>query len=183
MIKGILLGFFCFILFLILHVAIFHWLNIRRRFLILSTIFSSLIPVYAFLFFALPPKFLSIMTLRPEIETPLTTFSSLAFNFCLGLGLYTFLWFGYCQFYFIVDRSISVRFMVEIESAPNKALDFKELKKIYSPDNVYRHRLEQMIETRYLIFKDGKYVNTRKGRILAIVFKFLKKFLQLGAGG
>lgn len=183
MIKGILLGLFCFILFLILHIVIFRYFNIRHRFVVLRTIFLSLIPIYALLFFALPPRFLSIMTLRPEIETPLNVFLSVAFNFCLGSGLYIFLWFGYCQFYFIVDRSISVRFMIEVENSSNKALSFEGLKKKYDPNYVYLHRLEQMVEAGYLTFKDGKYFNTKKGRVLAIVFSFLKKFLRLGQGG
>lgn len=183
MIKGILLGFLCFILFLILHIVIFRYFKIRRHFAALRTIFFSLIPVYALLFFALPEEFLSIMTLRPEIATPLNTFLSVAFNFSLGLVLYIFLWFGYCQFYFIVDRSISVRFMIEIENSLNKALNFEELKKIYSPDYVYLHRLDQMVKTKYLLFEDGKYINTRKARILAIVFRFLKKLLRIWPGG
>ena len=183
MIKGILLGFLCFILFLVLHIIIFRYFKIRRHFVALRTIFFSLIPVYALLFFALSEEFLSIMTLRPEIATPLNTFLSVAFNFSLGLVLYIFLWFGYCQFYFIVDRSISVRFMIEIEDSPNKALSLDELKKIYTPDYIYSHRLDQMVETRYLIFKNGKYFNTKKGKIWAVVFKFLKKILRLGPGG
>lgn len=183
MIKGILLGFLCFILFLVLHILIFHYFRIRRHFVTLRTIFFLLIPVYVLLFFALPEGFLSILTLRPEKVTPLNIFLSLAFNFCLGLWLYIFLWFGYCQFYFIVDRSISVRFMIEIEDSPNKALSLDELKKIYTPDYIYSHRLDQMVETRYLIFKNGKYFNTEKGKILSIIFKSLKKILRIWPGG
>jgi hypothetical protein len=162
---------------------IFHYFNISRRFVVLKRLFFSLIPLYTALFFMYKGEALTIMQLKPEFSAPFYTFISEGLNFCIGLGLYIFLWLGYCQFYFIIDRSISVRFMIEINESPHKALSFKELKELYSPDYIFRRRLDQMVDNGHLEIKNGKYINTAKGKIEGRLFKFLKELLRLGPGG
>ncbi len=183
MIKALLLGFCCFLLFLFFHILIFHYFKVRKRFAMLKNLFFLLIPLYTLLFFVFKGEVLTIMQLKPEFSAPFYTFLSEGLNFCVGLGLYIFLWLGYCQFYFIIDRSISVRFMIEIDNSPNKALGFEEIAKRYTPEYIFSRRLEQMVDNGYLEIKDGKYVNTKKGTIEAKVFRFLKELLQLGPGG
>lgn len=183
MIKAILFGFGCFILFLFIHAVIFHCFKIHRRFVILKRLFFSLIPLYATLFFVFKGEAFTIMQLRPELAAPFYRFLSEALNFCVGLGFYIFLWLGYCQFYFIIDRSISVRFMIEINNSPGGSLTFEELKKVYVPDYIFQRRLEHMVDNGYLELKNGKYRNTKKAKIEGRLFKFLKELLRLGIGG
>lgn len=97
--------------------------------------------------------------------------------------LYIFLFLGYCQFYFIVDRSISVRVMIELENSPAKKLSYDEIKKVYNFDEILSRRLQHMLDSKYIVENSGYYINTKKGRFEAEVLKFLKEFLNLGKGG
>ena len=170
MLKGILVALFCFILFLLIHALIFHNWRIKKHFEAIMIIFYSLIPVYALIYFLTPYFFAH--------STP-----AVIVGFVNGFIIYLFLFFGYCQFYFIIDRSISVRVMIEMENSPQKKLTAEEIKEVYSLDGLLTRRLGHMVGTNYIVENSGYYTNTRKGRFEARLFKFLKDFLQLGPGG
>jgi hypothetical protein len=61
--------------------------------------------------------------------------------------------------------------------------DFDEIKKVYSFDRVLSRRLEHMVHSGYLSREADHYMNTRKGRFVAYLFRFLKDFLRIGPGG
>jgi Zn-dependent protease with chaperone function len=170
MVKATFTGLVCFLLFLLVHVIIFRYRRPEERFKTLSVIFFSLSPFYVIAYFLLPP-WQGIYSLEGALV------------FLSGLFLYIFLFLGYCQFYFIVDRSISVRVMIEIEKSATKSHDFDEIKKVYSFDRVLSRRLEHMVHSGYLSREADHYMNTRKGRFVAYLFRFLKDFLRIGPGG
>ena len=183
MLKGVVIGFFCFIVFLLLHIVIFHNRKIGQRFVTLVAIFCSLLPVYIFLYILIPVE--AMLILRADLsEAPGSVIGlSKVFNFLIGILFYLFLFFGYCQFYFIIDRSISVKMMIELEKSGDKKLTLEQIKKVYSPDYILLRRLEHMIDSRYIVEDSGSYRNFPKGRIIARFFQFLKDYLQLGEGG
>lgn len=183
MLKGIVIGFLCFIVFLLLHAIIFHTRKIKLRFIALLKIFGALLPVYVVLYLLIPVEAMIIMPADPAVTAGAVIGLSKLFNFFLGLLFYLLLFFGYCQFYFIIDRSISVRVMIEMEKAKDKKLTFEEIKQIYSLDYILSRRLKHMIDSKYIIEQDGAYKNLKKGRNTARLFNFLKNFLQIGEGG
>ncbi|MBI5454277.1 MAG: hypothetical protein HY956_06590 [Deltaproteobacteria bacterium] len=188
MIKAPLLGLFCFILFLAVHVIVFRTKELKERFRALVIIFLSVIPVYLIGYWVIPSGY---MVLAPLGNSPADQWLSLETvyrltwlgNFLAGFGLYVFLFLGYCQFYFIVDRSISVRIMMEIEGSAAKKMSFEEIRGAYSFEVIFRRRLGHMVEGGYLKDEGGYYSNTKKGRAEALLFAFLKDFLRLGKGG
>ncbi|MFH1846519.1 MAG: hypothetical protein ABH869_03060 [Candidatus Omnitrophota bacterium] len=105
------------------------------------------------------------------------------FNFLLGLWVYLFLFFGYCQFYFIIDRSISVRIMIELEKTPDKKLSMDQIQKIYKPEYIFSRRMQHLVDSKYIVEESGFYRNRRSGQISAKVFRFLKNYLNIGEGG
>lgn len=183
MLKGIVIGFLCFILFLFLHAVIFHTRKINLRFIALVKIFCALLPVYVILYLLIPVEAMIIMPADPAVTPGTVIGLSKVFNFFVGLLFYLLLFFGYCQFYFIIDRSISVRVMIEIEKAKDKKLTFDEIKQIYSLDYILSRRLKHMIDTHYITEENGVYKNILKGKNTARLFKFLKDFLRIGEGG
>lgn len=186
MLKAYLIGIFCFILFLILHVIIFRRFELNERFKTLVYIFFSLFPVYTSLYIWIPYDLVSLVPsepVKPHLSLWWIYTLSSASNFLGGLMLYVFLFLGYCQFYFIVDRSISVRVMIELENAPQKRLSYDEIKKVYDFDEILFRRLQHMLDSKYIEKNSGYYMNTKKGRLEAEVLKFLKEFLNLGKGG
>ncbi len=183
MLKGFVIGFFCFILFLVLHILIFHNWKIKKRFAALVSIFCSILPVYALLYFLIPMDAIVIMPADPTLTPGVVIGISKIFNFLTGVLIYLLLFFGYCQFYFIIDRSISVRVMIELIKSKDKKLTLEQIKKIYSPDYIFIRRLQHMIDTKYIIEDSGFYKNLLKGRIIAKLFQFLKSYLNLDSGG
>lgn len=186
MLKAYLIGFFCFTFFLILHVIIFRTFELKERFKTLVNIFFSLFPIYILLYILIPYDIVSVVPsepVKPHLPLWLIEVLSAAVNFSSGLMFYIFLFLGYCQFYFIVDRSISVRIMIELENSPEKKLSFDEIKRIYDFNEILSRRLGHMIGSKYIVEDSGYYINTPKGRFEAKVFKFLKDFLNLGKGG
>lgn len=183
MLKGVVIGFFCFIVFLLLHFIIFHNRKIKYRFLTLTRIFYALIPLYIFLYIIIPADALVILPADLRVAPGIVIGLSKIFNFLIGLVIYLFLFFGYCQFYFIVDRSVSVRIMIELEKHPQKKMIKEEIKKVYDLDDFLSRRLKHMLDSKYITQGSGYYTNTAKGRLHAKVFKFLKEYLRLGIGG
>lgn len=183
MLKGCVIGFFCFIVFLFLHFIIFHKRKIKFRFLALVRIFFSLLPLYVLLYILIPYEALLIMPADPRLAPVVVIGLSKTFNFLLGILIYLLLFFGYCQFYFIIDRSISVRVMIEIEKSRDKRLTPEQIKKLYSPDYIFSRRLKHMVDSKYIIEDSDAYKNLGKGRIVAKTFRFLKGYLNLDVGG
>ncbi len=188
MIKAVFTGLLCFILFLALHLFTFRKFEPKGRFRALVIIFFSLMPLYAVVYFLIPTGYMiyasiGAVSAKPVISLETAYKLTAVLNFLSGFFLYIFLFLGYCQFYFIVDRSISVRVMIEIENSPQKRLSFEELKKPYSGEEIFLRRLGHMLEGNYLKDESGYYSNTKKGRLEARLFGFLKNLLKLGKGG
>lgn len=181
--KGAIAGFFCFIAFLLLHIIIFRTRKINFRFRMLVWIFLSLFPLYTVLYIAISPDLLCVLFSNNKLNFVSQMGSPTIFDFLLGIFIYLFLFFGYCQFFFIIDRSISVRIMIELEKSADKKLNFEQIKNIYSQDYIFLRRIEQILKNKCITQKSGYYKNLRKGFIIARLFKFLKEYLRLGEGG
>ena len=164
MITGIFIALSSAAIFLLLHIAIFHYLRPKRHFRSIVLTYLGVIPVYAVLFFVFSDSFA-------------------AHYFLNGLVLFLFLFLGYCQFYFIVDRSVSVRIMIEIERSQGKSLTEEQIMGVYSLEGMMARRLQHMEDGGYVIRQSESYINTTKGRLEARLFHTLKELLRLGPGG
>ena len=164
MITGIFVALSSAAIFLLLHVAIFHFLRPKRHFRSIVLTFLGVIPVYAVLFWVFSDSFA-------------------AHYFLNGLVIFLFLFLGYCQFYFIVDRSVSVRIMIEIEKSQGKSLTEEQIMGVYSLEGMMVRRLQHMEDGGYITRQSGAYMNTGKGSLEARLFAWLKDLLRVGLGG
>ncbi len=100
---------------------------------------------------------------------------------------FTFLWFGYLQFYFSFERSPSLRFLVEIMESEGGALTPAELQARFSFEDVFRRRVGQMADVKLLLTetRDGtvRYFNSPKGDLVGRGCWWVKKAMRLGSGG
>jgi hypothetical protein len=183
MLKGVAIGFVCFLLFLLLHAVIFHFREVKNRFLTLVKIFYALIPFYTLLYILIPADAILIMQADPAVVSGTVIGLSKVFNFLIGLATYLAFFFGYCQFYFIIDRSVSIRMMIELEDEPRKKMTKQEIMRAYDFDDFITRRLKHMLDSKYIMKDSDYYRNTKKGRFHARLFKFLKDYLRLGKGG
>lgn len=183
MLKGILLGFSCFLAFLTVHVIVFHNTILKYRFRMILFIWLFFLIVYIVLYFLIKRD---VLVLRPNTSysnSPFLISLSKFLNFSAGFMFYVFLWFGYCQFYFIVDRSVSARIMIEIENSPDKKLNFEQIKTAYNMEDKIAREIDDITGSKFVIEEDGYYKNLTKGRLYVSMLKFLKNYLNLGRGG
>ncbi len=175
MLKGLVLALFIFLVFLIVHVLVFRAFQPTRRFDAMVRIMA----VLGALMIAIHRLTPATMGFLPEPYVR----AGWAVDLLNGLLVFGFLFIGYCMFYFLVDRGFSGRIMIEIESSAQRRLRQAEIAARYSLEMVLHRRLTEMVEIGRVVLDDGRYRNSGKGRSAAALFRFSKKFLQLGEGG
>ena len=88
--------------------------------------------------------------------------------------LFMLLLMGYLHLYVAIERSVSIRILGELALANENKLTLENLHEIYSYDYMIRHRLDLMVETNWLVKKNGKYTCGPKGETLSQAGIFLK---------
>jgi hypothetical protein len=145
------------VLFLSLHFVLWQWLAPERKgvFFITGVAMSS----YA---------------LTVSVAWILLGFS-LQMHLWASGPLFMLLLMGYLHLYVGIERSVSMRILGELVLAEKNQLTLESLHDIYPHDYMIRHRVDLMVETNWLIEKDGKYISAPKGERLSHVAIFLKK--------
>lgn len=166
----ILLVVFCFSLFVITHVILFHKRNVRRRFRALITFVFIFSIIYSILVY-------STDLFQFHFELPIIW--ELFVDFLNGVFIYAFFCYFYFHFVVVVDRSVSPRIMVEIEKSPNKKLSFEEIKQSYNLSDKLDYELEDMIMLKMIERKNGFFSNTKRGKRHAFMVRFLRQYLNL----
>jgi hypothetical protein len=173
MIKGIAIGFFCFLLFLS-QIFIFHNFNIKRRFYAMLKIFLYGLLVYVALYILIPERGVQrfIALFIPTVIFSFFNAAFLHFSFC----------YLYLYFIQIIDRTPTARIMLAIESAPEKKLTLGQIKQSYSLDKKICGELEDMVILGCLKKESHFYINTNKGKMHMRIFRFIRDYLKLRRG-
>lgn len=175
MLKGLLLAFAGFLLFLAVHICLFRWRMPERRFMAMVRLAFTIGLGLIILHWATPSD---LGFLSSDYIT-----AGWAVDLLNEILVYGFLFIGYCMFYFLVDRGFSGRIMIEIEQAPERYLRMQEIAARYSMEMVLKRRLSEMLEIGRVVEAKGRFRNTTRGESAASLFAFVKRFLQLGEGG
>ena len=176
MIEALLLSGAAFFFFFVTHAIWLHWRKPVNRWRAVTRFFLFFLGVYTLAFWMLP---------FPNWFNLLNSASSLAkwFAWANGAGWYILVFLGYAQFYFLIDRGVSARIMMEIEESPEKRLRVEEIHQHYDPKNMQTRRLHDMLYGGYVIKEGEYYKNTIKGQTHARIFRFCKIYLHLYPGG
>lgn len=170
MIGPLILGIACFFIFLLINILIFHFNRIKRRSKTLLIIFFFVSVLYCIFY---------ILLVLPVCYTILTSF----IFFINGFVLYAFLFICYLEFYFTADRSITVRIMIELEKSKDMKMTYEEIKKIYDIEtDIFKRRFIELEFGNYIKKRNKFYENTLKGHIIAKIYDFYIKFLNLSGG-
>lgn len=176
MIEAIILSGVAFFLFLIVHFLWFHYRKPTNRWRSVMRTFWFFFLLYTLAFVLIPlPNWLDILNTQ--------SVSAILFAWANGAALYVLVFLGYAQFYFLIDRSVSARIMIEIEQSPMKRLRVEEIHERYDPKGMQRRRLQDMLYGGYVIKEGEYYKNTKRGKLHAHIFKFCKIYLHLFPGG
>lgn len=171
MIAAILISASTFTLFIFLHAILFHFKKIHAKVKTMALIALMVCPLNGLGVYLINGQFLS--RINSEWTTQVT-----------ALLIFMFLWFGYLQFYFIVERGISPRILMHFLEGKDYSLTIDQLESKYSLSDMANRRIRQMVQVGLLTHENsGNYINSPKGGFFGKVFGRIKEFLQLGQGG
>src|SRR3989338_337181 len=176
MIEGVVLAVMSFVFFLIVMGALFHFKPPKERWKTVSRLAFFFLMMYTFLLWLFPFRNW-LYLLNPA--SPYAMF----FAYINGALIYIFLFLSFGQFYFLVDRGVSARILIELFQANGQHMDEREIAKNYTLHDMQSRRIDDMVYGKYVI-RDGSSVGlTPKGMIMAKIFLSSKKLLRLYPGG
>ncbi|MEK7173639.1 MAG: hypothetical protein AAB710_00995 [Patescibacteria group bacterium] len=174
MIESYLYSGFTFFIFLISHGLFFYIQKPKEPWKAVSRLAKLFFVLYTILFFVLPfPNWFSLVGDSSAARIA---------AYINGAVLYIFLFFSYAQVYFLFDRGISARILVELLEAGD-AMKRDELRKRYDPNALQDRRLADMVYGGHVQEQNGSYRLSTKGRFLAKAFRWGKKILNFYPGG
>jgi hypothetical protein len=155
-----------FSLFVLTHWAVcilFRWRPLSK---VLNLLWLCFIPVYAGIFFLLNQMF-------PEFSADLGTFDWYV-QFGNGILIEGLLLIGYTPTFFVVERGISLRIMIEISRAPGGKMSIEDIKRAYTYDYILEKRLGQMLKMEYAVMDGENFRNTWRAERLVRAVRFVR---------
>ncbi len=172
MIKFFCVPIICFLIFLALHIFTFHSVKVKRRFRTMVYLALIMVVVDIFLFFLLPDNLG-----EGFVKEDLLKYIYLG----NALFLYFYIFYFYLHFIIVIDRSISVRILLEISSSPQRSLTLDEIKKRYDLKDKFKRELKDLVFLGRVEKKGEAFANTFKGRMHAYIVRGVRKYLNLAA--
>ena len=108
---------------------------------------------------------------------------SLGYSVLCGELVYIGLFISYMPFYYTVVASLSVQTLVMLGRTTDGRLPIAVLRGRFVSRGLVGDRLATMVVNGFLVEGPNGYALARKGRLVARVFAFIKRFWKLGAGG
>jgi hypothetical protein len=173
--KGIILGLITFVVFFVVHAAVFRFRAPARRFDAMVRVHWLLVPVLAVAYVLTPPD----LGMLPAD----TIGAGWVLDLVNGVIVYDFLFVGYSMFYFLVDRGFSARILIEIERAPGAALTQEQVEAVYAPEQIVGRRLGDLLDMKSVTKIGERFRIAPPGLRQARFFSFAKAFFNLGPGG
>jgi hypothetical protein len=158
--TGICAVLLSFSLFVLTHWAICRYLRWRPLSQVLNMTWLCFLPIYALIFFLLSRKV-------PALAIDIKSVDGVAV-FLNGLILDVFFLVGYTVFFFLIERGLSLRVLIEIHRSPQRRMTSEEIKRVYTYDYILEKRLGQMLKMGYAV-RNGDYIcsTERAARLIA----------------
>jgi hypothetical protein len=169
--TGILAVLLSFSLFVLTHWTICRYLRWRPLSLVLNVTWLCFLPVYALIFFLLSHKV-------PTLAVDLKSVEGVAV-FLNGLILNVFFLVGYTVFFFLIERGLSLRVMIEIHRSPQGKMTIEEIKRVYTYDYILEKRLDQMLKMGYAVRKDEYICSTERAARLIAANRLVRKVFRI----
>jgi hypothetical protein len=176
MVEDIFLSISAFILFIFVHGLVFHFFAITHLYRTVQRLACLFLGIYTLLVIITPRILvndgIALIGLRGRV-----------ISYAIGCLIYLLFYSCYLQFYFLIDRGVSVRTMVDLSKLPDGKGTFNDIAATYVPVQLLQRRIDDMLYGGYVTDEQGTYRLTKLGWIFAKVFGFLKKYLHLYPGG
>lgn len=160
-----------FTLYVLTHWAICRWGHWRPHSRSINVLWLCFLPVYGLIFHVLGKH---CPALSADVTIPLGMV-----DFANGLLLNVLLLFGYTYFFFLVERGLSLRVMIEISRAPHGRMTIPDIQRAYPYDYIIDKRLGQMVKMGYATIDGDIISGTPKSAKLAAANKLVRKILRV----
>lgn len=157
--RGLLTALVVFLVAFPAHLATSHLLAIRRKERHLLAFLLVAAAAYPAAFAWLP------WTISSSAHLPAVA------DFASGLAMLGFLSLGYLEFWSLIERSFTLRMLLDIAEAGDAGLTAQEIAKAYSQGRglawLMDKRVEDLVGAGLLVRDEGGYALTRRAEILA----------------
>ena len=172
MAKGILLGLILAVCWIAAHILVVRVFRPKAVFMASTTMFGVTIPFYVLLYLVTPANLFLLPASLSHTPTLLGLLN--------GLLIYLLLYCAWWQIYFPVDRSLTLRIMVEYLNAPTGVLTYEQLRSVYSFEDMVSRRLDDMLLHGYIEDAGGgRFRLTGKGKTMTGWFLFFRKIFNI----
>lgn len=158
MLTGLLISYSLISLWIVVQVLVFHIFSVRDKFKTLTVLFLPTLPVFGLAYWSLSGK------------TSLLEMSDLIW-FGNGLFVHCLLYGAWVQFFYAVERPVTLRILEELSKSPDQTLSISQMQEIYGLGHMISRRLDALVSSGYCIEKEGRYFLTGQGRAFAVFFK------------
>ena len=166
--SGVVLAALVFAIAFASHLLLSHLRTSDKPERVLVAVMAGAAVVYTALFVALPP-------LAPRAVPP-------AADFVTGLAALGFLVLGYVEFWSLIERSFSLRIVIDAAAAP-APLTTDEIAAAYGGGRglnwMMEKRLEDLVGSGMLGVDGGRHSLSARGRGVARVFRALRRALGI----
>ena len=121
--------------------------------------------------------------LLTAITTSFTYDISILSHLWVSCPLFMFLVMLYLHLYVGIDRSVSVRVLGELVKAKGGEMSLESLRKVYSGEEMIRHRLDLLVEKKWLVKDNGRYSCDTRGRMMAELELLMKRVYSIDISG
>ncbi len=169
--TGIVAVLITFTAYVLTHWVICRTTKWRPYARVINLLWLCFLPVYGLMFYLLASR-CPALAVDLRIPIGLTDFGN-------GLFLNFLLLMGYTYFFFLMERGLSLRLMIEINRSPQGKLTIPELQQVYTYDFILDKRLGQMERMGYATIEDNVISGTPKSARLATSNKIVRKILRV----
>jgi hypothetical protein len=169
--AGIVAVILSFSLFVLTHWAICRYLQWRPLSRVLNVTWLCFVPVYGVILYLLSRNVGSLAVDLKSIDGVAVLLN--------GMLLNVFLLIGYTPFFFLIERGLSLRVMIEIYRSPNGRMTIDEIKQVYAYDYILDKRLGQMLKMGYAVRKDDYICSTDRAARLIAANRLVRKIFRI----
>jgi hypothetical protein len=171
--SGLVLALCSFILCFLAHLVFSHLVSSRGKEPVLVRFMVASIILYGLAYPVVPVDRLPAPRVLPALVDLVT-----------GLAALGFLVLGYVEFWSLVERSFSLRILIDTATSPD-GRSRSDLAKSYSEGRglawMMDKRVEDLVGARMLAASEGGFRLTTGGRLVARVFSALQRLLRIDA--
>ncbi len=171
MLKGLLLSVFLITVWGMIQLIVFHVFHPRSALKSMLRVFFPTLPAYFVAYLVTPPTLGFLPNSLSATALPLGLLN--------GMLILVLLFLTCVQFYYHLNRAISLRILIAFEKAVGRSLTLRQITQVCGLDALIGGRLDALVAHGF-VFRSGEHYHlTPGGGITAAVGRIARKIIRL----